>query len=64
MEIKLTFKTPDVLDQIQDQVGADDDVELDKINSTIGRFVEHEEYITIIFDTERRTATVEPFNSV
>lgn len=64
----LTFKTPYVLDQIQDQVTSkypDDEPDsqrvMDEIDTHVGladKFVKSGEYITVEFNTETGQATV------
>lgn len=53
MVFSLTFKTPDVIDQLAMN---EEDLELAK--ETVEKFVEYGEYITIQFDTEEQSATV------
>lgn len=54
MKFKLTFKTPDIIDQIEDL--SEEDVAAAK--ETLDRFVKYNECITIEFDTESQTAIV------
>jgi hypothetical protein len=51
MKFSLTFKTPDVADQI-------DDDEEDGIEEFISQWIEYGEYITIDFDSNAGTAKV------
>lgn len=56
MKFRLTFKTPDVLDQVDD---LDCDTKIWKeCVKTASMWMEHDEYITIEFDTETTTAIV------
>ena len=55
MRFSLTFKTPDVIDQLQDEC---DPEAMEKVHSFLERFVEFGELITIGFDTDAQTATV------
>lgn len=74
MKLKLTFKTPDVLYQAAEQhinaypPDADEADEeeypylmeeaLETVKEMLEKWVRHEEFITIEFDTEAKTATV------
>ena len=53
MKVRLSFKTPDVLDQL-------DEDEREAAEAVISKYVEYEEYIQVEFDTEKQTATVLP----
>jgi len=48
MKVYLSFKTPDVVDQL-------DDKEKAAAGKLIEKFVEHDENITVVFDTETGT---------
>lgn len=61
MKFTLTFKHPDVLDQIDEQFEGDDrDTDRDAARSLAGKFLEYDEYIYIEFDTETGEARVKP----
>ena len=69
MKFKLTFKTPNATDAINDQLDCEynDDSEERKelkeaMEDVAEKFVEYDEYITIEFDTDGQTATVLPLN--
>lgn len=63
MVFVLTFKTPDVLEELEDQFNGEvEDAEQALILAQ--RFVEHQEYIRIQFDTQTGAATVLPVNHV
>lgn len=47
MRVRLTFKTPDVLDQLEDQV---EDDELGYVKNICREYIEYSEYVTIAFD--------------
>jgi len=51
MKFTLSFKTPDVMDQLT----VDQHEEAEEV---IKKFVQYSEYITVEFDTELKTATV------
>lgn len=55
MKFSLTFKTPDVTDQLNDIEDAEDRA---KAESMVEKFLEYGEYITVEFDTESQSATV------
>ena len=59
MKIKLTFKTPDVLDYAID--GMDEDSQ-EEVKELAKKFIEFGEYLTIELDTENSTARVIPTN--
>ena len=48
MKIQLTFKTPDVEDQLSPE-------ELEEARPLLDKFMEYGEYITVEFDTETGT---------
>lgn len=54
MQFTLTFKTPDVLEQIEDL----DESEKEQAYTFARKFVKYDEHITIEFDTVANTATV------
>jgi hypothetical protein len=63
MKIKLTFKTPDVVEDAMNAYS----IELRKANITpkkfediCDKFIEYGEYVTIVIDTDTQTASVEP----
>ncbi len=65
MKIKLTFKTPDVLDQLDRKIYYDDDItdeeldeKIDEARSIISKWIEYSEYLTVEFDLENQTAKV------
>lgn len=68
MKFKVTFKTPDVVDDAIDQMGQDllergcsrEDIEGDlwEADKTLQKFIRYNEIVEIEFDTEQRTATV------
>lgn len=54
MTYRVTFKTPDVLDQLTDVP----DSEYVKLIELIQKYFDYEEYVTIELDTESMTVTV------
>lgn len=52
MKFSLTFKTPDVLDQLEDKN--------QRTSKLIKKFIQDGEYVTITLCDETGTATVEP----
>ena len=64
MKIVLVFKTPDVLDQIDDLIddweNESDDriIEVLELRRFVEKYVKHSEYIRVEFDTDNKTATV------
>lgn len=56
MKFILTFKTPDVLDQIEMENYSQ--LEMNAMKPVINKFIEFGEYISVQFDTEEMTATV------
>lgn len=58
MIFQVNFKTPDVMDQLDDDYVSPQD--LDTMQEFAAKFVECGENITVIFDTEAGTATVRP----
>jgi len=58
MKIQLTFKMPDVLDQVDEQVeDLDKAIEIKKILET---WISYGEYITVEFDTDTLETIVKP----
>lgn len=57
MKFTLTFKHPDVLDQIDEQTNGDE-VEIARARKLARTFVEYDEYVYIDVDTNKGTATV------
>lgn len=58
MKFYLCFKTPDVFDQLKDQLPDD---EADETFRRLARkYVRFGEYVTIEFDTETQTAIAKP----
>jgi len=58
MKVRLTFKTPDVVDDAIEQDGLEDyEVEIHK---ACDKWVRYGEYLTVEVDTEAGTATVLP----
>jgi hypothetical protein len=53
MKIRLTFKTPDVLEHLSDE-------DNEQCRAVIGKFIKYEEYVTIELDSENGSATVVP----
>lgn len=72
MKIELTFKTPDVLDQWKtEQLQIVRELESEDIKQVYledmedaeafaNGFLQYGEYITVVFDSESKTATVKP----
>lgn len=58
MKFTLTFKTPDVTDEINELDADYDDILSAK--DLADKFVQYDEYVTIQFDTETQTAVVLP----
>lgn len=56
MKFRLTFKTPDVLDQLESQFDSKEDVQDAVLFAN--NFVEYGEYISIEFDTDTKKAKV------
>lgn len=57
MKFSLTFKTPDVLDQLCEDI-TDPEAQLLAIQ-TAKKFIQYGEYLTVEFDTETQSAIVE-----
>ena len=55
MKIQITFKSPDALDCATANLSED---EKDEAAEVIEKFIKYDEYITIEFDTETKTARV------
>jgi len=68
MKFQLQFKTPDVLDQLDDQCGSYNDKDkfvkdeqlIEDCRMLARTFIEYGEYIKIEFDTDTGTVTVLP----
>lgn len=56
MRFCLTFKTPDVIDQIDKEDYSED--EWEQIQDMVSRHVEYGEYVVVEFDTEKDTKMV------
>jgi hypothetical protein len=56
MKLILTFKTPDILDQLEDQTNSEEEPE--EAKAFVKSFLTYSEYISVEFDTEAKTATV------
>ena len=54
MKFSLTFKTPDVVDQLDDL----DDKKRNDAKNFLEKWIEYGEYVTIDFDTKLTTAKV------
>ena len=52
----LTFKTPDALDQIMQDVNPGE--ERDKLLALAERYIKYEECVTLILDTEKMSVTI------
>lgn len=57
MKVKLTFKSPDVLEQVMNELDED---QQDELKEVADKFIKHEEYITVEIDTDTKTCTVVP----
>ena len=55
MSVTLTFKTPDVLDQLD---GLYDEDELEVVTEVLNKFIKYGEYINVEFDIDSCTAKV------
>jgi len=51
MKVKLTFKSPDVMEQVDEEV---------QDSPVFEKFIKYSEYIYVEFDTENNTAVVLP----
>lgn len=60
MKFRLTFKTPDVLEQIEEIEAYRKNEDGGSIHAVAQKFIHYGEYITIEFDTETETAEVVP----
>lgn len=58
MKIRLTFKTPDVVDSVL-QAYADEDVRAE-IQAAARKWVDFDEYLTVELDTQAGTCVVVP----
>ena len=56
MKFRLTFKTPDVLDQLEDQGLTEAEVDAAKRKASL--FIQYREYITVEFDSDHQTPVV------
>lgn len=56
MKFSLTFKTPDVLDQLSEQF--EENVDEEDARDFAKNYLEYEEYITVSFDTVFNSAKV------
>jgi hypothetical protein len=67
VKIRITFKTPDAVDyavteQVQGLPEEEADVQRGRILFSLGKYIKWGEMVTICFDTDAGTATVEPAN--
>jgi hypothetical protein len=60
MKYRVTFKTNDVLDQVEEEAKANE--ELDDLKEITRKYIKYGEYITIEFDTVSETVCVVPVN--
>lgn len=63
MKFQLTFKTPDVLNQLSEidfqlDLSPEYDSQVKECKKFVSEYLLYNEYITIEFDTEAKTATV------
>ena len=62
MKINLTFKTPDCLDAVDEQVEDKDfethRAECKRIKERLKKWIEYEEYVRLIYDTDTDTCVV------
>lgn len=58
MIFKLTFKTPAVTDQLQDDPQFDTPTKMSEAQAFVGQFLEYSEFITVRLDIEANTAIV------
>lgn len=62
MRIRLCFKTPDVMQQVEDEFETGEDGEMTwaeiKMRNFIERFVKYNKYIRVEFDSETETVKV------
>ena len=56
MIITATFKTPDVLDYALEDLDEDG---ADEVKKKLSKWIEYDECLTVKFDTDKMTATVE-----
>lgn len=56
MKFSLSFKTPDVTDQIE--MDDMDDATRSKVKSVLEKFLQYDEYCTVEFDSDTQTATM------
>ena len=52
MKVRMTFKTPDIIDDVLDGLNEDERAEA---KEAISKFVEYDEYLTVEIDTEKGT---------
>lgn len=57
MLVKVTFKTPDVIDGVFDDIV--DEEEMMDAKKFIREYIKYDEYVTLLFNTKTRTVTVE-----
>jgi hypothetical protein len=55
MQFTLTFKTPDIIDQLNDQFNEE---EMNDIKVFLKQWIKYDEYITVKFDTNTNIAKV------
>ncbi len=55
MKFQLSFKTPDVLDQLDEVLDPDDQ---EAARETARQYLQYGEYLRVEFDTDTETATV------
>lgn len=62
MKIVLTFKTPDVLDQLRDKIDKSDldeqENKLEEIKDILSKWIRHSEYVDIEFDLDKPKVNV------
>lgn len=56
MKVRLTFKTPDVLDYALEDIQDED--QRAEVEDICNQFIKYGEYLYVEIDTERETATV------
>lgn len=57
MKFLITFKTPDAIEYAADNY---DEEQREEIREAAKKFVTYGEYVTILFDSKKKTATVLP----
>ena len=60
MKVKISFKTPDVLDYALNDI--DDEADKAALTELASEYIQYEEYLTVEFDTVAGTATVVTIN--